>query len=174
MIESRVRPLMQILALAAIVGPCTANLAMAGETKIFEWREANGVISYSQKPPPTGTPGVTSREIETKTLTPAQRAAVRAELAAVDAAQQADSARYRAQLADADKAVSSAVQSLSAAEHAARSGRSPQAGERVGNAGGGSRLRTEYFDRQKNLEDAVQQARSKVDEAYRKRSAIAP
>lgn len=172
--ESRVRPLIQILALAAIVGPCAANLAVAGETEVFEWREANGVISYSQKPPPTGTSGVTSREIDTKTLTPAQRAAVRARLAAVDAAQQADSARYRAELADADKAVARAVQALWAAEHAARSGRSPNAGERVGNAGGGSRLRTEYFARQKALEDTVQEARSQVDETYRKRSAIAP
>ena len=172
--ESRIRPLLQILALVAMVGPCTANLAMAGETKVFEWREANGVISYSQKPPPTGTPGVTSREIDTKTLTPAQRAAARAQLAAVDTAQQADSTRYRAQLAEADRAVARAVQALSAAEHAARSGRSPQAGERVGNAGGGSRLRSEYFGRQKELEDAVQEARNKLDEAYRKRSAIAP
>lgn len=172
--ESRVRPLIQILALAAILGPCAANLAVASETKLFEWREANGVTSYSQTPPPSGTPGVTSREIETKILTPAQRAAVRAQLAAVDAVQQADSARYRAQLADADNAVARAVQSLSAAEHSARSGRRPQAGERVGNAGGGSRLRTEYFERQKRLEDAVREARSKVDEAYRKRSAIAP
>jgi hypothetical protein len=169
-----IRKVLRVLVLVATVGSCLGQQAMADETRLFEWREPNGVTSYSQTPPPPGTPGVTSHLIETKTLSAAQRAAARAYLAGVDAAERANSVRFRAQLAAADHAVDNAVRALSTAEHAARSGRVPQAGERVGNAGGGSRLRVTYFDRQKQLEVAVEEARNKVDEAYRMRSEIMP
>lgn len=170
----RLRPMVQLLALVATFALCAGQAAMADETKVFKWRDANGVESYSQNPPPPGTQGVTSIEVDTKTFTPAQRAAVRAHLAKIDAMEQADAARYRAQVAAADQTVNGALRSLSQAERAARNGRAPLAGERVGDAGGGSRLRSEYFDRQKHLEDAVQQARVRVDEAYRLRSQIMP
>lgn len=165
---------LQLLVLAATVGTCAGQTAVAGETRVFEWRDAQGVRSYSQKPPPSQTRAVTSFDVETKTLKPAQRAAVRAHLAGLNAAEQADSARFRARVAAADQAVNRALRSLSAAERAASERTAPQAGERVGNAGGGSRLRSEYFDRQKHLEDAVQEARARVDKAYRFRSQIMP
>lgn len=166
----RVRPMLQLLALIATFASCVGQAVMADETKVFEWRDAKGVASYSQNPPPPGTRGVTSLEVDTKTFTPAQRAAVKAHLAV----EQADSARFRAQVAAADQTVNRALRSLSQAERAASEGRAPHAGERIGNAGGGSRLRPEYFDRQKHLEDAIQQVRARVDEAYRRRSQIMP
>jgi hypothetical protein len=89
----RVRPMLQLLALIATFASCVGQTAMAGETKVFEWRDAKGVTSYSQNPPPPGTRGVTSHEVDTKTFTPAQRAAVRAHLAHIDTAERADS-RY--------------------------------------------------------------------------------
>lgn len=165
---------MRFLALTAILAACVGPAAMAGETKVFEWRDANGVMSYSQQPPPPGTRGVTSHEVDTKTFTPAQRAAIRAQLARLDAAARADSARYRAQIAAADQAVNRALRALSAAESAARDGRAPHAGERIGNAGGGTRLRSEYFGRQKHLEDAIQDARVGIDDAYRARGEVMP
>jgi hypothetical protein len=174
MIEKRVRKLFQTLALLATVGSCVGQVAWAREITVFEWHEPNGVTSYSQSAPPAGTGGVTSHAIDTRSFTPAQRAAVRANLASIDAGQQADSDRYRAQVAAADQTVAQALHSLTAAELAARTGRSPQAGDRVGNAGGGSRLRSDYFERQRMLEAAVQQARGRVEEAYRARSAITP
>ena len=174
MTKPRVRPMLQFLALIATFASCVGQAAMADETKVFKWHDAKGGASYSQNPPPPGTRGVTSLEIDTKTFTPAQRAAVRAHLAQIDAVEQADSARFRAQVAAADQTVNRALRSLSQAERAARDGRAPHAGERVGNSGGGSRLRSEYFDRQKQLEDAIQQARVSVDEAYRRRSQIMP
>ena len=170
----RVRPILQLLALTATFASCVGQVARADETKVFEWRDAKGVVTYSQNPPPPGTPGVTSLEIDTKTFTPAQRAAVKAHLAQIDAAGQADSARFRAQVAAADQTVNRALRSLSQAERAARDGRAPHAGERIGNAGGGTRFRAEYFDRQKYLEDAIQQAKVRVEEAYRRRSQIIP
>lgn len=170
----RVIPMLQLLALTATFASYLGQAAMADETKIFEWRDAKGVTSYSQNPPPQGIRGVTSLEVDTKNLTPAQRAGVKAHLAQIDAAEQADSARFRGQIASADQTVNRALRSLSQAERAARDGRTPHAGERVGNAGGGSRLRSEYFDRQKRLEDAIQDARVSVDEAYRLRGQILP
>jgi hypothetical protein len=88
-------------------------------------------------------------------LSPAQRAAARIHLAQIGAAELADARRFGTQLTVAEQVVRRAVQSLAQAERAAREGRVPRAGERVGNAGGGSRLRAAYFDRQKRLEEAV-------------------
>ena len=170
----RVHPMLQILALLATFVSCVGQTAMADETKVFEWRSPTGVTSYSQTPPPPGTRGVTSQEIDTKTFTPAQRAAVKAHLARIRAEERADSLRFRAQVTAADHAVNRALRSLSAAERAAREGRAPHAGERIGTTGGGSRLRSEYLDRQKDLEDATREARIRVDEAYRLRSEIMP
>ena len=113
----RVIPMLQLLALTATFASCVGQTAMADETKIFEWRDAKGVTSYWQNPPPQGIRGVTSLEVDTKN------------------------------------------------ERAARDGRTPHAGERVGNTRAGSCLRSEYFDRQKRLEDAVQEARVSVDDA---------
>lgn len=170
----QIHPMLQGLALIAMFAACAGQTAMAEEIKVFEWRNSNGVTSYSQTPPPPGTQGVTSHEINTQTLTPAQRAAIKAYLAHIGAAARADSARYRAELAAADQDVSAALRSLSEAERAARDGRTPLASERIGIAGGGSRLQAEYFERQKLLEEAIQDARVKVDEAYRLRSQIMP
>ena len=154
---------------------CGAPAAMATQTtKIYAWRDARGVVSYSQNPPPAGTRGATSREIDTRSFTPAQSAAVKSYLAGLDAAELADARRFRGQVDVADRAVGNAVQSLARAERAFHQGRAPVAGERVGNAGGGSRLRPAYFARQKQLELAVEQARARLSDAYRARGAISP
>ena len=164
------RPLLVLLLLL-----CGDPAAMAAtSTTLFEWRDAQGVVSYSQNPPPAGTRGATSREIDTRNFTPAQAAAVKSYLAGLDATQAADARRFRRQVNAADKAVATAVQELARAERAFRVGRVPLAGERVGNARGGSRLRPEYFARQKKLEVAAEQLRTKLSDAYRARNDIAP
>ncbi len=151
-----------------------ACAALADVTKVYEWREASGVLSFSQEPPPPQTKGVTVREIDTETFTPAQRLAVRLRLSGLDAEQQADAKRFRDQVADADRTVSLALQRLSGAEQAVRSGRTPRAYERIGNAGGGTRLKASYFDRQKSVESSAESARAGVELAYRQRAELAP
>lgn len=153
---------------------CIAHAAVADEIRVYEWRDANGVVSYSQNPPPPGTRGGTSRVIEVRSLTPAQQAAVRARLAGIGAAEQARSKRFRDQVEAADQKVNLALRQLAQAEQAMRNGREPLAGERVGIAGGGSRLRADYFDRQQQLEEAVQKARAQLEEAYRLRASVTP
>ena len=156
----------QLVAAAAALTFGQVGAVLADVTQVFEWREASGVLSFSQEPPPPGTMGVTVRVIETASLSPAQRLAIQVRLAGLEAAQQADAKRIANQSAAADRTVSLALQRLSTAEQAIRSGRAPRAGERVGNADGGTRLRTTYFDRQSALETAAQDARTGVEHAY--------
>jgi hypothetical protein len=141
--------------------------------KVYEWREANGVASYSQAPPPAGTPGVRSLEVDTRRFTPAQAAAIKSYLAGLDAAKSAEAEGYRHQVDAADQAVATALRNLGSAEAAFSQGRVPLQGDRVGNAGGGSRLRPEYFSRQKVLEHAVERARANLATAYRMRDQTA-
>ncbi|MDQ6629037.1 MAG: hypothetical protein M3Z29_11435 [Pseudomonadota bacterium] len=136
--------------------------------------EAGGHASGSDAAPPTQAKGVTSREIETRSLTPAQRIAIEARLARVDVAGQSAPKRFRDRVAAADLAVNDALSRLTRAENALPTDLAPGAGDRVGTAGGYSRLRVEYVDRQQQLEDAVQVAQAGVGEAFRLRRAIAP
>ncbi|HTS51876.1 MAG TPA: DUF4124 domain-containing protein [Burkholderiales bacterium] len=60
--------------------------------------------------------------------------------------------------------VQQAEKALRDAEAAQAAGKEPLPGERMGTAGGGSRLTDEYWDRQKSLEAAVAEARKRLDE----------
>lgn len=162
--------------LAPLVGPllfALVSVAVAAETTVYVWTGKDGVVTYSQEPPAAGQ-AFTTREITTESLTPAQRAAVKSQLARSGAEQAADAARFRKQLAAADQRIVDAVRRLADAERALRTGREPKAGERVGLAGGGSRLREDYFERQKQMELAVQAARTGLEAAYRARSELTP
>jgi hypothetical protein len=61
--------------------------------------------------------------------------------------------------------VQAAEQRLSDMEAARAAGKEPLEGERIGIAGGGSRLNESYYDRQRRLEEAVEKARRDLDEA---------
>jgi hypothetical protein len=63
------------------------------------------------------------------------------------------------------RSVEEARRQLQQAETARDAGREPLPGERVGLAGGGSRLTEAYAERQKNLEDAVRAARKRFEDA---------
>lgn len=64
--------------------------------------------------------------------------------------------------------VAAARDALKAAEAARAAGQEPLPGERIGTAGGASRLTEDYFDRQKKLEADVQAAKRRLDEAQGK------
>ncbi len=61
--------------------------------------------------------------------------------------------------------VTAAEQALRNAEAARAAGKEPLASERIGTAGGASRLSETYFDRQRKLEEAVEKARRELDAA---------
>lgn len=162
------------LGVAMLLGIGAGISAHADQTRLYEWRDASGVTKYSQVAPTQGTPGGTTRELETQNFTTAQKLAVRSYLHGMDAAELADAKRFRQQVNTADRKVNDAMRQLADAERAMRLGRAPAAGKRVGNAGGGSRLRTGYFERQKRLKDAAQGARSELAQAYAARDVIKP
>ncbi len=151
---------------------CLGQAAMAEQTRVFEWRDAAGHLSYSTVAPSPGAGGVTSHEVETRSFTPAQQIAIGAQLARMDAAGLAESKRFQDRLHAADLAVDAALRQLTRAEDALRTGRTPRTGDRL--AAGNSRLRVEFFDRQQQLADAVQTAQAGVEEAYRLRGAVVP
>lgn len=159
---------------AMLWGIGAVTSANADQTRLYEWRDASGVTTYSQVAPTQGTPGVTMREFETRNFTTAQKLAARSYLHGLDAAELADAKRFRTEVVAADREVNDAVRNLANAERSMRLGRAPLGGERVGNAGGGSRLRTGYFERQQRLDDAVQGARSELAKAYAARDGIKP
>ena len=72
----------------------------------------------------------------------------------------------------ADDQVKSARQELDSARAALEAGREPQPGERIGIAGGGSRLNEAYQQRIKGLEDAVAAAQKRLDDAQTARNAV--
>jgi len=61
--------------------------------------------------------------------------------------------------------VRSAEEALKNAEAARAAGKEPLDSERIGTAGGASRLSETYFDRQRKLEEAVEKARRELDQA---------
>lgn len=85
------------------------------------------------------------------------RARVRARLAALEGAQQEIIAAERG-LADAKRRLSQ--------------GEEPLPGERLGTAGGRSRLAPAYFERQRALEDEVRAAQARLDAAYAAKNAL--
>ena len=61
--------------------------------------------------------------------------------------------------------VQAAEQALKNAEAARAAGKEPLASERIGTAGGASRITDDYYARQKKLDDAVEKARRELDQA---------
>ena len=127
------------LGVAMLLGIGAGTAAHADQIWLYEWRDANGATTYSQVAPANGTPDVTTREFDTRSFTTAQKLAVRSYLHGLDAAELANAERFRQQVDVADRNLNDAMRHLADAERAMRLGRAPVAGERVGNAGGGSR-----------------------------------
>ena len=75
-------------------------------------------------------------------------------------------------LDSADATVRQAQQQLEAAKAALEGSREPLPGERIGIAGGGSRLTDAYFQRVKKLEDNVTAAQRRLDDAHSTRGSI--
>ncbi|HYC44215.1 MAG TPA: DUF4124 domain-containing protein [Burkholderiales bacterium] len=138
---------------------CSAG-ALA-QQPIFKSTMPDGRVIYGEKPEagakrvdkveaPPPKSGVTG-------LTPEERA--RAEqLTRQRAAENAASATKQRELDEARK-------QLKAAEAAREAGKEPLPGERLGLAGGGTRLSDAYHQRQKSLEAAVETARKRLQAA---------
>jgi len=76
-----------------------------------------------------------------------------------------DLEKSRAQREAGQDKVQAAEQALRNAEAARTGGKEPLENERIGTAGGSSRLNETYYDRQRKLEEAVEKARSELEAA---------
>jgi len=149
--------------------PCLIAIVLAlgafdaGAQTIFKSIMPDGKVVYGEKPvpgaqkvdklePPPATTGVTpvTPEEKARAANPGKKPAVAATAARE---REAEEARVQWQKAEA----------------ARDAGKEPLAQERIGRAGGGSRLTEEYFARQKTLDDAVDAARKRVEETQRDR-----
>jgi hypothetical protein len=73
--------------------------------------------------------------------------------------------KARAQREAGQEKVRAAEQALRDAEAARAAGKEPLASERLGTAGGGSRITDAYYERQKKLDADVEQARRELEQA---------
>jgi len=73
-------------------------------------------------------------------------------------------------LADASQQISAAYAALQAAKAAQLAGKEPLPAERIGTVTGFSRLREDYWDRQRQLQTAVDEAQREVEAAIGRRN----
>ena len=146
----------RLVSMAIAASFCTLLQPAAAQT-LYKSTMPDGRVLYSDKPAPGaakvepiqpdtskgGLGGTTTRQPETL--------------------QDMEKARMQRE-AGQDK-VQKATQALKNAEAARDIGKEPREGERIGTAGGASRLTDSYLERQRGLEEAVERARRKLDEA---------
>jgi hypothetical protein len=138
--------------------------ASASVTRVYEWHEPGGQPVLSDVAPPPNIGKYTIRDVRTPTLTKKENAAIARQLAL-------DHAILVASAASPDDDIATALQQLARAREERTAARAPLPGERLHNAGGGSRLAPWYFTRQAQLDDAVSRAKAQLDAAYARRDA---
>jgi hypothetical protein len=146
-----------LVALAAALAP----LACAADT-VYKYQYPDGRIVYSDSP-------VRGARLIGRYLLlpqPPDESKAKAPPGIADPDQVA---RQRSQALDASaEEIKAAERALTIAQERQQSGVEPLPGERAGNASGrGSRLRPEYFARQRQLASDVEQAQARLDEAWR-------
>ncbi|HXZ96272.1 MAG TPA: DUF4124 domain-containing protein [Burkholderiales bacterium] len=132
----------------------------------------DGVVTYSDTP----VPGAVSTEtIQVDTLSPEERRAVLI-MQAKQKTQDRDTLERRRAKEDewrkVDQEILAAQAALKNAEEDLENGRAPLPGETKGTAGRFARLTESYFQRLESLEQAVKDARARLDEAYQARDQL--
>jgi hypothetical protein len=137
-----------LLALAVVVSPALAQT-------MYKSTMPDGQVIYGDKPVPGAAKVESPKAPASKGITPSTKreAATLQQL-------EADRARQNA----AEGQVRAAQQALNEAEANLAAGKEPLEGERIGTAkSGASRLTDAYWERQKALESAVEQARQQLE-----------
>lgn len=139
-----------LLAIALVASPALAQT-------LYKSTMPDGQVIYSDKP----VPGAAKVELTkvpppTKGITPPTPRETQG-LKQIEA--------DRARQDTAESRMRALEKALADAEAALAGGKEPREGERIGTAGGASRLNDAYWERQKALESAVEQARRKLEAA---------
>lgn len=157
-----------------VVAICLAIAPLVAFATIYKVRMPDGTILFTDSPP-AGAKVLEQRE----TLPPPPRQPARAAPRATDKGSSAPQGSGSAAAADGSPSIDAAMAEISDAERelaAARrkleAGREPLPGERLGTAGGRSRLSPEYESRIGGLERDVAAAEERVKRAYDARNAL--
>ena len=146
----------------------TSAAVHAGE--VYKYRMPDGKILYTSQVSTSGKllevlpePAPGPRVIEAERLAKLKREQDQANNA---------TAKRLATLDAVDAEIKAALRALEAAKEANEQSVEPLPGERLGTAKGKSRLAEGYWERQRELRQAVEAARQRLDDAYRARDAI--
>jgi hypothetical protein len=137
-----------VLITALLLQPAAAQV-------LFKSTMPDGSIVYGDKPAPDAAkveetrPDISKRGIGG--TTPREQEVLR------------EMEKSRAQREAGQDKVQAAEQALKSAEAARAAGKEPLESERIGTAGGASRLNEIYYDRQRKLEEAVEKARGDLE-----------
>ena len=137
-----------VLITALLLQPAAAQV-------LFKSTMPDGSIVYGDKPAPDAAkveetrPDISKRGIGG--TTPREQEVLR------------EMEKSRAQREAGQDKVQAAEQALRNAEAARAAGKEPLESERIGTAGGASRLNEIYYDRQRKLEEAVEKARGDLE-----------
>ena len=147
--------------LCALLLLSQSGSVLAQDGKVYRYRSPDGKITYSNRPPAPGK----QAEVVPDRLNSAPGGSPGGASSNPSAATPATAATARRDAAE--RALRAAEQALVQAQQALAAGAEPQDGERVGGKSGRSRLNSDFFDRQGQLESAVREAQTRVDQARR-------
>jgi hypothetical protein len=154
-------------ATALLAGLAAAGPALAGPA--FKWRDPQGRIGYSAVVPHHA---VVLKRIERAAPPRAAVLAARARLKRERRIADAAAATIERRWARVQRELYAARQELARAQARQEAGRAPLSGERLGTAGGASRLGPSYANRQAALGAEVERARERLRDAFRARDAL--
>lgn len=140
------------------------SFAAFAETTIYKIQFPDGSIGFTDKPP-TNAKVLESRAPgrDVNVIPPPAKPA--------NTERNANSNRSASALDAAHDEVIAATQTLEDSKQRQIAGKEPLPGERLGLAGGGTRLSPAYEARQKSLADAVRDAEERLQQAYQGRNA---
>ncbi len=145
-----------------IVVACFGSAAGFAQT-VFKSTMPDGRVVYGEKPAAGAARVETLEPVPPKAGIPGLTAEEKARAAQIDR----ERAGAGAAVNRGERELDDARRQLQQAEAAREAGKEPLPGERIGIAGGGSRLTEAYHARQKSLDDAVETARKRVSDAQR-------
>jgi len=157
-----------------VVAICLAIAPLVAFATIYKVRMPDGTILFTDSPP-AGAKVLEQRE----TLPPPPRQPAKAAPRATEKGSSASQESGSAAAADRSQSIDAAMteirdaeRELTVARRKLEAGREPLPGERLGTAGGRSRLSPEYESRIAELEREVETADARVKRAYEARNAL--
>lgn len=137
------------------------TVANAEEDRIYRWVAEDGSVTFSSQPPPAGIKSETMDVPTPQQVIVQDPEVLQRQLQQSEALGRALDAQ-RQQREQGQQDLNAAEAELRAAEQALEAGREPQAGE-VQRVATGTRLLPSYFERIKQLEAAVAEAKQRVE-----------